>query len=291
MTTPSDNRCSLLSGTYVTEICAENVDVLVERGVNHILAHGARVDVRAGSARQAYCVNYILENPLDRLHLNRAGAIRYLCRELQAYFAGSLQVSGGLSHAAPFWTTLQDEKGEINSNYGYYVFYEPVKEYGTQYNWVVKRLVENVDTRRAIININQVYHKSETLDFPCTVAIQFYVRDNYLVCLTSSRSTDVVTGLPYDMGFFSFLHELLYRDLVERGMDHLKLGPTIIKAAFTQIYDKTYEKALAGTKPINSGVDKRLQMPRIGSAKGLLTDIYSGSAHTPVAKWISENAR
>ncbi|CEF28994.1 Thymidylate synthase (fragment) [Xenorhabdus nematophila str. Websteri] len=59
-----------------------------------------------------------------------------------------------------------DENGNINSNYGYYVFYEPIELYLNQYNWVISVLKKNKDSRRAIININQSYHKSETKDFP-----------------------------------------------------------------------------------------------------------------------------
>lgn len=185
-----------------SDIHARTVDGLVSAGVQNILKKGKRVNVRAGAAIQSYGVNYILTEPRNRLHLNRAGAVRYLCRELIAYFSGSLNVSDGLSHASIFWETLQDDLGRINSNYGYYVFYEPIKDCKSQYEWVIKRLLENPDSRRAIININQAYHKSDTKDFPCTVCIQFFIVENVLHCEVAARSTDVVTGLPYDMGFF-----------------------------------------------------------------------------------------
>jgi thymidylate synthase len=273
---------------YFAEIGGRDIDSLVSRGVKHILENGERVAVRAGTAWQAYGVNYVLENPLDRLHLSRSGAVRYLCREFLAYFNGSLKVDDGLCRAAPFWSTLQDENGAINSNYGYYVFYEPVEKYGNQYNWVVERLVENIDTRRATININQTYHKTETLDFPCTLAIQFFKRNGALVCEVSARSTDVVTGLPFDMGFFSFLHELVFRDIVERGVANLRLGPTIIKASFTQIYDRTYDKAMLASK--HGQEMTGLRMPAIASAKEMLADIYNGSAKTAVSEWIARHA-
>ncbi|MDR6903557.1 thymidylate synthase [Rhizobium miluonense] len=277
--------------TRFVDVRANSIDALVEAGVRNILATGHRVAVRAGEALQAYGVNYILSDPLNRLHLTRAGAVRYLCREFLAYFSGSLRVADGLSHAAPFWESLQDKDGRINSNYGHYVFYEPVEGYGSQYNWIIQRLSENLDSRRAIININQNYHKSDTLDFPCTVAIQFYVRGGSLYCEVLSRSTDVVTGLPYDMGFFSFLHELVFNDLIERGIKGLRLGSTIIKASFTQIYDRTFNKAVSVTKK-NAVIadDLILSMPPIQSASEVLADIYNGTTRTPVVAWITEHA-
>jgi thymidylate synthase len=90
-------------------------------------------------------------------------------------------------------------------------------------------------------NINQTNHKVETSkDFPCTIGMQFFVRKNYLCCSVSSRSTDIYTGLPYDMGFFAFVTELIYKDLKERldaeKAKNLKLGYVVMKTNFTQIY-------------------------------------------------------
>ncbi len=223
------------------------------------------------------------------MHNIRAGAIRYLSREYLAYFSGSLRAKDGLAKASKFWMTLVDENGNVNSNYGYYVFYEPVEGYGNQYNWVKNVLIKNKDSRRAIININQNYHKSDTKDFPCTIGMQFYIKNDTLHCETISRSTDVITGLPYDMGFFSFIHELIWKDLRESGMDKLKLGITVMKTTFTQIYDKTLNKAteVAECSEIKPFSEK---MPQIESAEETLSDILSGAANTNVMKWIYKHA-
>lgn len=268
-------------------IYGENVDELVQQSIRHIFKHGEKIQVRAGKALQSYGVNYILTNPRNRLHCLRTGAIKYLCRELLAYFKGSLKASDGLAQASKFWMTLVDEDGKINSNYGYYVFHEEVSGTKNQYEWVIKRLLDNPDSRRAIININQNYHKSDTKDFPCTVAMQFFIKNNYLNCEIMSRSTDVITGLPYDMGFFSFIHELVFQDLVERKYTNLKLGNTVMKTSFTQIYDKTQNKAL---EVIESLSGNNVEMPRICNAKNVLNDIYYGTENSEVLKWIKKEA-
>ncbi|WP_199771405.1 hypothetical protein [Erwinia persicina] len=117
-------------------IIGNSVDELVKNGVYHILTTGEKISSRAGSALQAYGVNYVLKNPRNRLHHLRDGAVKYLTRELLAYFSGKLKAEEGLAKASKFWMTLTDEDGNVNSNYGYYVFYEPVENYGNQYNWV-----------------------------------------------------------------------------------------------------------------------------------------------------------
>jgi thymidylate synthase len=263
------------------------VDELVESGVQYILKHGVPISSRAGAARQAYGVSYTLTDPTNRLHTSRPGAIKYLAREFLAYFKGSLVASDGLEQASSFWKTLADEDGRINSNYGYYVFHQVVVDAPCQYDWVRDRLIENNDTRRAFININQPSHKSDTKDFPCTIGMQFFIRDRHLFCEVASRSTDVVTGLPYDISFFSFVHELLWRDLIERGYSDLRLGSTTMKTSFTQIYDTTYTKALS----IGERRDEDIKMPAIESASDVLDDIRSGTEATEVLKWITKHAQ
>ena len=277
-----------------------SLDELVVSGVDHIQTHGERFSARAGSGQQAYDVAYTLLNPTDRLHLIRQPtSIKYFCRELLAYFKGSLHVKDGLSQASSVWTTLANENGDISSNYGYYVFHQRIPEANniTQYEWVIKNLDKNLDSRKAFININQPMHKVETsLDFPCTLGMQFFVKNDYLSCTVSSRSTDIYTGLPYDMGFFAFVTELVYKDLKERLYEKndriLKLGHVTMNANFTQIYDKTRSAALALVTRYDhtTHTKSRVFMPRIENAQETLADIYQETSNSPIMQWIYKHA-
>ncbi len=279
------------------DIESDNLDNLVVDGIRNIVSNGERFNARAGSGQQAYGVSYTLVDPTDRLHLLRQSkSIRYFCREMQAYFKGSLRVEDGLAQASPFWRKLADDNGEICSNYGYYVFHQRIAgdNSPTQYEWVVSQLERSLDSRKAFININQPYHKAtKSQDFPCTIGMQFFVRQNHLCCIVSSRSTDIYTGLPYDMGFFSFVTELVYRDLKERlpkeQASQLQLGSVTMRTSFTQIYDKTRTEALRLLDCHPDGVS-RGKMPEIESAKEVLADIYNGTAKTSVVKWIRDHA-
>lgn len=283
--------------TYETPItiAADNLDDLVVNGIKNIQEKGELFKANAGSGQQAYDVSYTLLNPLNRLHLIRQPkSIKYFCRELLAYFKGSLKVNDGLAQASSVWKNLADKNGEIASNYGYYVFHQRVPEANniTQYEWVIQNLEKNLDSRKAFININQPKHKiSESKDFPCTIGMQFFVRKNHLCCVVSSRSTDIYTGLPYDMGFFSFVTELVYKDLKERLKDKakdLKLGFVTMKTNFTQIYDKTRNAALSLLNCTNPTSDDK--MPSIENAQEVLKDIYEQTAKTPVMQWIYKHA-
>ena len=151
-------------------IISSNLDELVIEGIKHIEANGDYFNARAGSGIQAFDVNYILTNSQDRIHLLRdPTSTRYLSRELLAYFRGSLNVDEGLSQASSFWKHLADKEGNICSNYGYYVFHEPIESCQNQYAWVISSLIRNPDSRKASICINQSYHKKNSKDFPCTL--------------------------------------------------------------------------------------------------------------------------
>jgi len=279
-------------------IAGNDLDSIVLLGARYIEMNGQRFHARAGSGQQSCDVDYTLTDPTKRLHLIRDKiAVRYFTRELLAYFKGDLKVEGGLAKASSFWTTLADENGEICSNYGYYIFHQKIPEANniTQYEWVIQNLEKNLDSRKAFININQPMHKiAANLDFPCTIGMQFYIKNSYLCCTVSSRSTDIYTGLPYDMGFFAFVTELVYKDLKERLPEekgkNLKLGHVTMKTNFTQIYDKTRSAVLALLAVDHSEIINHETMPQIENAQEVLKDIYQGSSNTSIMQWIYKNA-
>ena len=276
-------------------ISATSVDDLVRQGVKLIHENGERFQARAGDGIQSCNVTYTLEGSLNRLHkLRSTKSIKYFAREMIAYFKGSLKANEGLAQASPFWNTLADENGEICSNYGYYVFHEKSENNGgkNQFEWVIDNLMRSPDSRKAIININQVKHKSNTKDFPCTLGMQFHIKNNKLCCEVSSRSTDVYTGLPYDMGFFSFVTELVHSYLQKHKYPKLELGHTSMKANFTQIYDKTSKSALELMEDYSDKTEenKDFDMPRIEDADMVLRDIDNCTYETDVMAWIQKYA-
>lgn len=280
-------------------IAADNINDLVLQAIGHIKHNGVVIEDNPKPCQQAYDVQYVLTNPRNRVHtLRNPAAKKYLCRELLAYFKGSLNVDEGLSQASKYWKKLADKDNNIESNYGYYVFYEklPGSQNMSQYDWCVYFLVKNWESRKAIININQTYHKKPGIvDYPCTVSIQFFIKNDTLCCTVMSRSTDVFTGLPYDMGFFSFLLELMYQDVKERLPEdkatRLKLGYVVMKTTFTQIYKKTRDKVLAlyDENKDNTTLYKN-EMPWITNGKETLNDMFNKTQNTPILQWITKHA-
>lgn len=73
---------------------------------------------------------------------------------------------------------------------------------------VVNRLKRDPDTRQAVLNIWDPLHDlhvPDSADYPCTLSLQFLLRNGRLVLHTHMRSNDVWMGLPYDVFQFTQL--------------------------------------------------------------------------------------
>ena len=278
-------------------IIESSIDELVKKGVAHIKRSGNKITTRSGKALQSNNVTYVLTDCSNRVHTLRSEkSIPYFAKELLAYFCGSLNINGkygyGLVNASKFWDKISDDNDCINSNYGYYIFYQLTSENKTQLQWIREQFIKNIDTRRALININGIQHKIKTKDFLCTVGILFRIENNILNCDVQSRSTDVITGLPYDMGFFSVITELLANLLTSDLNEKIIPGYVAMHSSFTQIYDKT-AKIADKVEFANKKIELQ-RMPEITNGEELLEDIYNLEKRLPKTKfmeWSIVNAK
>jgi hypothetical protein len=73
------------------------------------------------------------------------------------------------------------------------------------------------------------------LDVPCTLALQFFIRDKKLYMITHMRSSDLILGLAYDVPAFTFFQELLAFEL------GVEVGEYIHFSNSLHIYRKHYK--------------------------------------------------
>lgn len=130
----------------------------------------------------------------------------YLMAELTWYFAGRNDVAF-IGAFAKKWKDLSDDGITNNSAYGYLL----KSGYGfNQIEKVIELLKKDPMSRRAVININvpNVF-VIETKDEPCTIALQFLIRNKKLYCTAIMRSNDIWYGFPYDVAFFTELQKYI----------------------------------------------------------------------------------
>lgn len=272
------------------EIISSSVNGLVSKGVKLIQKHGKILERSGqGPGLQLSNVNFILTDSHNRVHSTRSPAsVEYFAGELLKFFKGT-DNADEMAEISKSWLKNANSEGKINSNYGRYTFHkEGANGERSKYHECRGRLVKNPWTRRATIPILSSVHSMNSEDYPCTFGLHFLIEDGMLNCIASSRSTDIITGLPYDMGFFSFVNELLCADLQEHGLE-VELGYTAMKSNFTQIYDKT--KHLAEQIIQNRKRIKKITMPQIISAKELVSDIYGSTSVSDTIKWCLEYAK
>lgn len=112
-----------------------------------------------------------------------------------------------------------------------------------QIEYVVETLKRDRDSRQAVLTIWRE-NPPITKDVPCTVSVQWLIRDGLLHCIDTMRSNDVWLGFPYDVFNFSMLSWMILERLRDAGID-VQLGTLFLNAGSHHMYEKNLE-TLAG---------------------------------------------
>lgn len=106
-----------------------------------------------------------------------------------------------------------------------------------QVRWCVDKLSEDPDSRQAVMTIwNR--NPPQSKDIPCTVALQFLIRNDTLYTNAFMRSSDVWLGLPYDLFSFSVM------SMVVALQSRVKnLGNLTVFMGSSHLYEENFGKA------------------------------------------------
>lgn len=139
--------------------------------------------------------------------------MRYAVGELLWYLSGNNKLDA-IKRYSKAWESLSDDGETINSAYGYRIF----EQFGfDQWEYVKDLLKKDPNTRQAVIHIKDASNKP-TKDTPCTVSLQFLLRNGQLNLTTYMRSNDIWLGFPYDVFSFTCMQIIMAFELgVEIG--------------------------------------------------------------------------
>lgn len=127
-------------------------------------------------------------------------SMRYAVGELLWYLSGSNKLRD-IAHYSGAWKKLSDDGETVNSAYGHRIF----SKFGfNQWKHVIGLLMEDPNSRQAVIHIKEP-NAEPTKDLPCTVCLQYFIRDGKLYATTYMRSNDIWLGFPYDVFTFTSL--------------------------------------------------------------------------------------
>jgi thymidylate synthase len=167
----------------------------------------------------------VIEDPAYPLYENkrRSSQLKYIGAELLWYFSGRNDVDF-IEKFAKFWRDIENGDGTVNSAYGNLLFNE-INEHGyTQWEWAYDSLINDKDTRQAIMHFNLPKHQIDTnKDFVCTLTGVFQIRNNKLNFTVDMRSNDLILGTPTDIAFFCLLQQQML-NLLRKKYPKLQLG-------------------------------------------------------------------
>lgn len=177
----------------------------------HKQAEAGKNDPSRDGAVVAECLNAItvINDPTRNIITSddRRMPMRYAVGELLWYLSGSNRLKD-ISVFSKVWERMSDDGVTVNSAYGQRIF----ERFGfDQFEYVVEALTKNPLSRQAVIHIKDAedYNTFPTKDVPCTVALQYLIRDGKLHATTYMRSNDLWTGFPYDVFSFTCFQILL----------------------------------------------------------------------------------
>lgn len=168
---------------------------------------------------------------------------KYIQKELDWYLSEDLSIKGHVDDIQ-IWNQVctQDDKKEVNSNYGYLLF---SKKNGSQYDNCLKVLKKDKCTRNAIIMYNRPeiykdYLRDGMHDMICTIFSQFFIRKNKLEMIHVMRSNDLIFGFINDFAWTCFVYQNMYLDLKDKYED-LKIGNIYWQSDSMHVYERHFD--------------------------------------------------
>lgn len=217
---------------------------------------------RGQKIRECLGMTFAITDPRNRLLYipERKFSLQYVMAEVLWYMLAE-DTTEWIGNYSSMWKNISDDGKTANSAYGSRIFKpHPRVASGrfTQWDYVKEELKRDPDSRRAVIHIRTPEDSVDAkLDVPCTLALQFFIREGKLCLLVNMRSTDLIFGLANDVPAFTFMQEMMAFQL---GLD---VGPYIHTSNSLHIYERHFEMC----EKILGGIGQYVApepMPKIG---------------------------
>lgn len=186
-------------------------------------------------------VGLVIKDPRFCLYYNprRSSQYKYIAAELLWYFTGRSDLKF-IENYASFWRKIANDDQTVNSAYGNLIFKQKNEHGISQWQWAMRSLIQDKDTRQAVMLFNKPqYQYSNNKDFICTLSGLFMIRNNRLNLTINMRSNDVILGTPTDVAFFCILLQQAHK-LLKEYYPELKLGKYTHIANSYHLYEKHF---------------------------------------------------
>jgi len=183
-------------------------------------------------------------------------------RKLNYRFAAAeaewiLRGSNRVEDLIPYNGRMRDFSDDGETLYGAYG-----PRYTSQLHYVVGKLRSDPNTRQATMT-TWIGNPMKTKDVPCTVALDFKIREGRLHTHVFMRSSDIWLGLPYDAFAFSMMSMRVLENLnTVPAAETVLPGTLYITAASSHLYDKHLDAAMEIVKSVSHPIGPKAAVPR-----------------------------
>ena len=208
--------------------------------MRHIRDNGARKEDRTGTGTTSvfgHQMRFDLSAgfPLvttKRLHL------KSIIHELLWFLSGDSNIRYLQENGVSIWNEWADENGDLGPVYGvqWRRWKNAAGETIDQIEDVVRRIKEDPDSRRLIVNSWNVGEIPGMALPPCHCLFQFYVADGKLSCQLYQRSADVFLGVPFNIASYALLTHMIAQQT------DLKVGEFIWTGGDCHLYSNHAEQ-------------------------------------------------
>lgn len=159
----------------------------------------------------------------------------------------------------------------------YFGAYGP--KFKEQVTHVVNSLTKDHDSRQAVVSI---WRESPPVskDIPCTLTLQWLIRDHQLHCIATMRSSDIHKGLPYDVFNFSMLSQYVRLALKENNII-VEMGSLVMQLGSSHLYASTIQNCY---ECIMDKFKCDIQLPGMT----LILDSYEINTASKLTLWLAD---
>lgn len=200
-----------------------------------LTSHGHTVTTRGADCLELLCQTTVvpMTNPVITVATRKLG-YKFMAAEAAWILSGDNRVIT----IAPYSSRIREFSDDGVRFFGAYG--PPVRD---QLGHVVRALRGDNMSRQAVLTIWR-QNPPQTKDVPCTVALQWMIRDGQLHCFASMRSSDTWLGWPYDVVNFSVISRAIQLELLNEQPPALQLGRLYLTAASQHLYARDKVRAL-----------------------------------------------
>lgn len=224
----------------------ETIDELWLDAARQIHEDGHDVGSRDGETREILGYTARLENPRANFMFNplRKLSASYAAAEVLWYLSGEDRIDRIVAYAPQYERFAEDgiAHGAYGHRWGMELFMN------SQMHHLCILLKEKQESRQAVVTM---WDQGDLVcacvgkkkDLPCTLALNFIVREGKLNLVATMRSNDIWLGLPYDIYAFTCIQQLIASHL------KLELGWYQHQATSLHVYKRNQEKFDAARTP------------------------------------------